>query len=313
MEPRLPRQVWIASLTQEGIEGKDVGEVLKSAVVKMENTVISYRPDVVCLPEAFHVDGVDGGRPPVEEAAETPPGPLTAPFAAFARKHGCYVICPIYTEEDGRYYNAAVILDRQGEVLGEYRKMHPTAGEIADGLAPGPIDPPVFETDFGVVGVQICFDIEWLDGWQRLGEKGAEIVFWPSAFAGGRKVNAMTWLNQYCVVSSTRKDTTRICDVTGEEIAWSGRWNSWGVCAPVNLEKALLHTWPYVQRFAEVRARYGRKIRIHSLHEEEFTIIESLSPEVKVAEVMAEFGFETHREHIESATQAQEEYRRKNP
>lgn len=303
----LPRQVWITSLTQEGIAGATVGEVVASAVRKMES-LASFRPDIVCLPEAFQVAGLSGRQPAVAEVAETPPGPLTRPFIEFAQKHRCYAICPIYTREGERCYNAAVLIDRQGQVLGEYRKMHPTEGEIEEGLLPGPPNPPVFETDFGRIGVQICFDIEWPAGWRQLGEKGAEVVFWPSAFAGGQMLNAMAWMNRYCVVSSTRKDSAKICDITGEELARSGRWQSWGLSAPVNLEKVLLHTWPYVQQFREIQAKYGRRLRIHTLHEEEFTLIESLSPEVEVAQVMQEFGLKTHREHIQSATRVQEEY-----
>lgn len=303
----LPRQVWITSLTQEGIAGATMGEVVASAVRKMES-LSSFQPDIICLPETFHTTGLSGERPSVAEAAETPPGPLTQPFIEFAQRRHCYVICPIYTREGERCYNAAVLIDRQGRVVGEYRKTHPTEGEIEDGISPGPLEPPVFETDFGCIGIQICFDIHWPEGWRRLGEKGAELVFWPSAFAGGRMLNAQAWINRYCVVSSTQKDEVKICDITGEELARSGRWQRWGVSVPVNLEKVLIHTWPYVHRFGEIQAKYGRRLRIHTLHEEEFTLIESLSPEVEVAAVMREFGLPSHRERINIATRAQEKY-----
>lgn len=69
----------------------------------------------------------------------------------------------------------------------------------------------------------------------------------------------------------------------------------------MNLEKAFLHSWPYCRRFAEIRAKYGRKVRVRTLHEEEFTIIESLSPEVRVAEVLKEFDLKTHEAHIQEA------------
>ncbi|MSR82809.1 MAG: carbon-nitrogen hydrolase family protein [Candidatus Latescibacteria bacterium] len=133
----LPRQVWITSLTQEGIAGATVGEVVASSVRKMES-LSSFSPDIVCLPETFHVAGLSGRQPKVAEVAETPPGPLTQPFSEFAQKHHCYVICPIYTREGDRCYNAAVLIDRQGQIMGEYRKMRPTEGEIEDGVLPGP-------------------------------------------------------------------------------------------------------------------------------------------------------------------------------
>lgn len=138
--------------------------------------------------------------------------------------------------------------------------------------------------------MQICFDIEWNDGWQNLRKAGAYIVFWSSAFAGDSAVNTKAWRNKYVVVSSTRKDTSKICQISGEEIAGTGCWNDW-VCALVNLEKAFLHTWPFRRRFQEVEAKYGRKIGIKNFHEEEWTIIESRSAEVKVDDVLKVFEF----------------------
>jgi predicted amidohydrolase len=241
--------------------------------------------------------------------AEKPPGPVTQRFARFARDHGCHVICPIYTIENGRCYNSAVVIDRNGTILGEYRKMHPTVDEIESGITPGPADPPVFKTDCGVIGVQICFDIEWTDGWQKLQRAGAEIVFWPSAFAGGRMVNTKAWQNKYFVVSSTCKDTTKICDISGEEIARTGRWNPHWAVAPVNFEKVFVHTWPYVKSFDAIRTKYGRAIKIVSFHEEEWTLFESLAPDIRIAEVMKEFGILTYAEHITSSEIVQEKAR----
>ena len=102
----------------------------------------------------------------------------------------------------------------------------------------------MFKTDFGTIGVQICFDINWRDVWEKLGKYGAEIVFWPSAFNGGKMLNSLAWMNKYYVVSSTRYDPSRICDIDGDEIIRSGLSAHW-VCAPINLEKAFIHSWPY--------------------------------------------------------------------
>jgi hypothetical protein len=196
-----------------------------------------------------------------------------------------------------------VLLDRQGEVVGEYRKMHPTEGEMEKGVMPGPLDPPVFQTDFGVVGGQICFDIEWLDGWAALQKAGAEIVFWPSAFGGGQKLNMHANLNRYVVVSSTQKGVSKVCDISGETLAWTGLWDR-TLCIPVNLEKAFLHTWPYSQRFEDIRKKYGQAIRIVTFHDEEWTIIESREAEVKVADVLKEFEIRTYEEMIRDADAA---------
>jgi len=306
---RLPREVWIASISQNRLEADSVKEMTRKILARMEE-VLPFDPDIICLPEVFPFANLSGGRPALAEAAEEPIGRYSRPFAEFAEKHKCHVVCPIYTVAGGRYYNSAVFIDRHGQCLGEYHKMHPTVGELDNGIMPGAAKPPVFKTDIGVLGAQICFDIEWYDGWRALRAAGAELVFWPSAFAGGDMVNTHAWQNKYCVVSSTRKGTTKICDIDGQALACTGHYATW-VCAAVNLEKALLHSWPYCRRFDEIQTKYGRKVSIRTFHEEEWTIIESLSPELRVADILKEFELKTHEEHIGAADAAQRRWREK--
>jgi len=306
---RLPREVWIASISQNGLKADSVTAMTRMILVRMEE-VVPFEPDIVCLPEVFPFANLSGGRPPLKEAAEEPIGRYSRPFAEFARKHNCHVICPVYTVVKGRYYNSAVFIDRTGQCIGEYHKMHPTVGEMENGIMPGATKPPVFKTDIGILGAQICFDIEWYDGWRALRKAGAELVFWPSAFAGGSMVNTHAWQNKYCVVSSTRKGTTKICDIDGQALACTGQYANW-VCAPVNLEKAFLHSWPYCRRFGDIQAKYGRKVSIRTLHEEEWTIIESLSADVHVADILQEFELKTHEQHIGEAEAAQRQWQEK--
>lgn len=304
--PRLPREVWLATVSCDGIEARDPDDMIAKMLVRMEEA-LPYKPDIICLPENFPCQCVS--KPSLAEISEVPPGPVTERFAAFARKHHTNVICATRTKDKGRYYNSAVVIDRQGRVVGEYRKTHLTTGEMAAGLTPGPMDPPVFDLDVGRIGIQICFDIEYLDGWQRLNEKGAEIVFWPSAFAGGRKLEMLAQLFRYVVVSSTRRNVNKICDIDGTVAAKTGIWNPYLCCGSVNLEKAFLHTWPFCKRFKEIKARYGRKIKITTFHEEEWSIIESRSADVKISQVLREYELKTFNEHIKEAETMQNERR----
>lgn len=296
---RLPREVCLATVSLDGLQATDV-KSMQQQVIRIMEKIVPQQPDVICLPETFDVANVRGSKPPLSERAADGIGEVAQPYADFAKKHSCCVVCPIHSMQDGRYYNSALFIDRNGELLGRYHKMHTTTDEMDQGIAPGPIDPPVFDTDFGRVGAQICFDIEWHDGWTKLAEAGAEIVFWPSAFAGGSMVNAKAWQHRYCVVSSTLKDTSKICGITGEEVAKTSRWNQWA-CAVVNLEKAFLHTWPYVQRFAAIQAKYGADIRITNYGEEEWSILESRSPDLRIADVLREFELKTIQEHLANA------------
>ena len=122
--------------------------------------------------------------------------PLEGPVLETLRLPGSpaqtYLIVPFDLSEESVsgpvYFNSAVLLDRRGTVAGIYRKVHPVAGPhdaLENGITPGS-EFPVFECDFGKLGIQICWDFAFDDGWQALAEKGAELVVLPSQITGDR-------------------------------------------------------------------------------------------------------------------------------
>jgi len=304
---KLPREVWIATISQHEVF-TDTTEEMIAKMLKLMEEIAPLNPDIIVLPEVFPYSNIPK-RPPLAESAEKKIGPVIKQFAVFAKRNSCYVICSTYTKDAGKYYNAAVLLDRHGKYVGEYRKMFPTEGEMKRGISPGPSEPPVFETDFGKIGMQICFDNEWIEGWHKLHKAGAEIVFWPSAFAGGTKLNAFAKLFNYHIVSSSRKDDAKIIDIDGKDLASTGRWEPNWICARINLEKIIIPTWPYYVHFKEMEAKYGRDIKITNLHDEEISIVESLSADLKVVDVLKEFKIKTRKEYLLSAERMQNKLR----
>jgi predicted amidohydrolase len=292
-EENLHREVWIACVSQMNLH-TETTEKMVEQIFGILKEAIPYKPDFVCLPEAFPFNNVEKQTTP-EQRVEIFEGVLKK-FADFSRQNNCYTICPGYTSRDGKIYNSAVVFDRKGEKKGIYEKIHLTDYEIEGGYACGPLFQPVIQTEFGPVGIQICFDIEWDDGWQMMRKQGARIIFWPSAFSGGKCVTTKAWEHKCVVASATGKNTARLCDISGEVVTQTGIWNPNLFCGSVNLEKAFLHTWPAVQRFGEIQKKYGRKILITNFHEEEWSVIESLSPDIAVKDVLKEFGLRTHEE-----------------
>ena len=295
LQGKLPREVWIATVSQHGLS-TDTPEEMAQLILGILKKAEIYRSDIVCLPEVFMTYNVRKNMTLSEEADIH--DKLLKEFVAFARKNHCYLVCPMYTRENNKIYNSAVVFDRQGTRMGEYRKIHPTQSEVERGIVPGPLQPPVFKTDFGVIGMQICFDIQWDEGWKALRQQGAEIVFWPSAYAGGQALNAMAWQNNYITVSSTNKGTSKICDISGEVVDKTGTWDPNFIYTSMNLEKVFLHVWPFVLRFDEIRAKYGRKVRIMNHHDEEWAVIESLSPDVRVKDIIKEFDLLPLKQYI---------------
>ena len=289
-QEKLPREVWIATFSQEGMSAETC-ENMVDQILTMLDKKIGQHPDVICLPEYVMVNRVRQRITSLEERVNIS-DELIKKFYNFARANRCYMIVPAFTKEAGKIYNAAVVIDRNGNGMGEYRKMHLPNDEVRAGYAPGPLNPPVFKTDFGTIGIQICYDCNWHDGWKALQQQGAEIVFWPSAFPGGRMLNAKAWDYKYNVVTSTWLKS-KICDIVGDEIAATGNWDKNYICAPINLEKAFSLTWPYNRQFDEIIAKYGRKIKITMYHDENWAIFESLSPDVRVNDVLKEFNIKT--------------------
>ncbi len=308
---KLAREIFAAGFCSEGLTAETSQEMVKLVDDKLQ-TVFPLKPDIICLPETFPFFWKVKKQMTIPEQAEFSKQVIER-FSRLAKDNKAWFICPVITAEKGSFYNSAVVIDRSGKYVGEYRKMHPTIDEMKSGISPGTDNPPVFDTDFGRIGIQICFDVQWNDGWSKLQEKGAEMIFWPSAFPGGFLLNSRAWQHHSIVVSATLKGVAKLCDVTGQEIAQSGRYQPNWVCASVNLERAVIHTWPYVNSFDAVQKKYGRKISIKNLHDEEITIIESRSPEIAVKDVLAEFKIKTHHEHIGDADQAQKQARAKKP
>jgi beta-ureidopropionase len=121
--------------------------------------------------------------------AESVPGPTTERFQALAAELAMVMVLPVYEQEQpGFLYNTAAVVDADGRYLGKYRKQHiPHVKGFWEKFyfRPGNGGYPVFDTAVGRVGVYICYDRHFPEGWRALGLNGAQIVFNPSATSRG--------------------------------------------------------------------------------------------------------------------------------
>ena len=284
-----PREILVQTVTNQKFDIKK--DNVKFILERLEATS-SYKPDIICLPEAF-ANTAQSGVEPV-------PGPITNAFSAHARKHNCYIICTLYTKRNGRVYNSAVLINRKGDIAGIYDKVHPTEGECDNGVTPGKLTPPVFKTDFGTIGIQICFDINWPDQWKMLKEQGAEIVFWPSTYPQRTMLATYASLYKYYVVGCSRIDPTYVYDMTGELLAKSGRYEGWAF-AYLNLEKIFCEIDFHVKKVRDIRKKYGRKVKVVYMHDNDWVTIESRSPDLKIQDIIDEFELTSHPDYIKRA------------
>ncbi len=105
--------------------GPDVGENLRHAASMVEEAG-RRGADVVCLPELFRsqyfCQKEDVAR---FDLAEPMPGPSTEAFSAIARERNLVIVVPVFERRGpGLYHNSLAVIDRTGQIIGVYRKMH---------------------------------------------------------------------------------------------------------------------------------------------------------------------------------------------
>ncbi len=185
--------------------------------------------DLVVLPETS-ITGEGRSTGEVMDWAYPLEGPVRETFAAKAGQYHCYIVAPLFLLEDRATKlcsNAAVLFGRRGEVTGMYRKVHPVVdldtGYMEHGVAPGK-EVPVFNCDFGKLGIQICFDINFDYTWKELARKGAEIVAWPTQSPQTTMPACRALDHNYYIVSSTWRNNASIFNPIGKimsQVKWT--------------------------------------------------------------------------------------------
>ena len=154
---------------------------------------IGNKPDLVVLPE---ICDVLQGVSPQEKAdwLRRRGNRVLEAFAAYAKRHRCYLVYPTYRQlPDGAWANCAIVIDRDGDVVGVYDKYQPTVRDLGNpvlDVRPG-TGTCVVETDFGRLGVMICFDLNFQPIQDLYAKENVDVLAFPSYYDGGH--NRHTW------------------------------------------------------------------------------------------------------------------------
>ena len=264
--------------------------------------------DLAVLPETFLTRPGDSQAQQAVRMEEVLPR-----IAACARKHGCYLIVPVLLLEGDsplRYSNTAVLVDREGRVVGIYRKVHPVAPQGSDvlegGTTPGR-EFPVFECDFGRVGIQICFDMLYADGWQALAKKGAEIVALPSASAETVHPSLYALQHRYYIVSAAPRDHAAVFNPLGMIEA---QVTTEGVLVhQIDLSYAILHWEAVLEEGEGLRRRFGDKVGFHYYRPEDGGVFWSNDPATPIAQMIRSLGLTESDANVDRVRRLQEKAR----
>lgn len=233
-------------------------------------------------------------------------GPSLAAISKKARQHGLYVVCPLLTLEHGQRYNSSLLIDRDGSLAGHYHKVFPTHWELDHGIIPGS-ETPVFETDFGRLGLSICFDLNYWEVGSGLCANKAELVIWSSMWEGMRMLTR--WAIEFGFYMGGVYTQHAMCvDMAGREIARLPRAS----CdragrAPIlnvsmNLDRRLLHHDFNLERLPAIFQKYGSTAAdVEHLSQECLVVFNSRLADKTTDELIAEFGLEPMRDYLARA------------
>ena len=277
--------------------------------------------DLVVLPE-YAIQTTENG--PVSALAVPLEGTVLETMGSKARQYRTYLIVPMILLEKqthkGRkqpiYSNACVLLDRQGKVAGVYRKVHPVgvpAGipfgkDVTDtdqnsalmglegGITPGK-EFPVFSCDFGKVGILVCWDMSYEDGWLELSRKGAEIVAISTASPQTVRPASFASRCRFHVVTSTPRNNVTIFNPIGMVAAQA---TASGVLVhEIDLSFAVL-SWSAILRDGKLfTERFGDKAGYLYSEREDHGVFWSNDPPKTIGSMVRELGLLQQHEQVQ--------------
>lgn len=244
-----PRRVTVAAVNLRPRHTTSSAASVRAWVTLAEGAVPAA--DVILLSEGIPMVGT--GRPYVE-VAEPVPGPTTEALAGLARRKHAWVVAGLYERSGPIVYNTAVLIDRSGALAGTYRKVYLPREEIEGGLTAGSAY-PVFATDFGRVGLMICWDTQFADPARALALGGAELLLVPIAGGNETLVRARAIENRVFLASSGYDYPTQVTDPDGQVLARAVTDGTVAV-ATIDLGRRYLDPW-----LGDMRGRLFKELR----------------------------------------------------
>ncbi len=259
--------------------------------------------DLIALPETWR-----GQSNPEPLDGET-----VSAAAKLARRHHAYIVCPIDRVEGGRRFNTAVLIDRHGDVAGAYDKVYPYWSEfdLTPCVEPA-TDVPVYETDFGRLGLAICFDVNFPAIWQSLAEGGAELVIWPSAYSGGTSLQAHAINHHYYIVTSTLTGDCQVYDITGARVLdEQGMPGGIHVSrATLDLDRGIYHeNFNSEKRDQLLRDRADDVLEEQRLGREGWFVLKAKRPDISARTLAHDYGMEELRDYLQRSRREIDERR----
>ena len=306
-----PRKVVVGTAMQDlwgaypGVQRRlDLLTSLVDRMAEQSRKQYGRGPDLAILPEVA-VTG-EGGKNALARAVPLE-GVVREAFSRKASEHRCYIVAPTYLLEEGgkKCSNAAILFARDGAVAGIYRKAHLVVAQDDGSMEGGSTlgkDEPVFPCDFGKLGIQICYDIEFDRGWDELARQGCELVAWPTQSPQTATPAFRAKSGRYYVVSSTWRNNASVFEPSGR-IAAQIRPPESVLACEIDLSYAILPWSAHLANGKALRDKFGERVGFHYYEEEDRGIFWSNDPAMTIREMIRSLGLEEQHEQLARAEQ----------
>jgi len=249
--------------------------------------------DLIALPETWNDQA--------KNHPETLDGLTITTMARLAQKHRTYLVCPIDRSQDGHRLNSAVLIDRLGQVVCIYDKVYPYWSEFSYNppVEPAQTRPRTYQTDFGCVGMAVCFDVNFPEVWQELADQGAELIIWPSAYSAGTSLQAHALNHHYYIVTSTYTSDCIVYDITGEEILYEKGGAIHVSRCTLDLDRGIYHENFNIEKRDRLLAEQGDVVEIEQrLPREQWFVLKAKRPGVSARALAKQYGMEELRDYL---------------
>lgn len=224
--PYVPRKARLCAVSWDMIEPgrfKTYEENVEN-VMKELDIVGPLKPDVVVFTEALYQTGRDSSRQPKVHFSQLDDADI-AKLCAKAKQYNTYICCSIYEKnpnDDEPKRLTGILINRQGEIQNLYHKTHLTMDEL-EGGAMLETELPVFETDFGKVGILICWDHFFPEAARTMALRGAEVLLVPThGFRRERTLTRALENGVYLVSAYTHNEGTMVVSNNGKVLDEAG-------------------------------------------------------------------------------------------
>ena len=255
------------------------------------NQVLKSKLDLIVLPEVCDVPvGLSTSEQKIYLGVRK--NRLSDFFAKIARDNNCYIAFGSLHEADKGLRNSLILLDRTGKIAGTYHKNFPTISEMEQGVIPGD-QTPVFQCDFGTVGMAICFDLNYDELRVKYSKLQPDIILFSSLYHGGLMQSQWAYSCRSYFVSAIGivQLPSEVLNPLGEIVASSTNYFNYTL-ATINLDYELAHLDYNWDKLKKLKTKYGDAVSIHDPGKVGAVMISSEDKAITAKQMVKEFDIE---------------------